>query len=57
MVYKAAFTKSFLREYRKLPKPVMKQAEKAVIEIVEKPSSGTKLRGPLTGYYRRRIGK
>lgn len=47
MAYKAAFTKSFLREYKKLPKLVREQAEKAIIEIVEKSYSGTKLRGVL----------
>ena len=56
MTYKALFTRSFLREYRKLPKEARKRIEEAILEVVERPYSGTKLRGELTGYYRWRVG-
>jgi mRNA-degrading endonuclease RelE of RelBE toxin-antitoxin system len=45
LTYKAPFTKSFLREYRKLPQEARERIEKAILEIVEKPYSGTRFRG------------
>ena len=56
MTYKALFTRSFLREYKKLPQGVRERVEEAILEVVKRPYSGTKLRGELTGYYRWRVG-
>ncbi|GBC72015.1 Toxin RelE [Candidatus Calditenuaceae archaeon HR02] len=56
MTYKALFTRSFLREYRKLPQEVKQRIEEEILEIVKRPYSGTKLRGELTGYYRWKVG-
>ena len=55
--YKIIFTKSFKKEFRKLPKdvqePILKTLEKATIN----PYSGKKLSGKLEGLWRSRSGK
>ena len=45
MAYKAALTKNFLGEFKKLPKDVRDRVLRAVDEIVANPFSGVKLRG------------
>ena len=57
MVHKAALTKSFLREFRKLPDDVRDRALRGIDEIVANPFLGVKLRGELEGRWRWRIGK
>jgi mRNA interferase RelE/StbE len=55
--YKAALTKSFLKEFKKLPKDEKDRILKAVDDIVANPFSGVKLRGDLDGLWRWRVGK
>jgi mRNA-degrading endonuclease RelE of RelBE toxin-antitoxin system len=48
--YRAAFTRSFLRELKKLPDDVKSQVLEAINEMLANPFSGVKLRGELEGY-------
>ncbi|MBC7090499.1 MAG: type II toxin-antitoxin system RelE/ParE family toxin [Nitrososphaeria archaeon] len=57
MPYKAALTKSFLRELRKLPEDVRTRVLRAVDEILANPFSGLRLQGELEGRWRWRVGK
>lgn len=57
MPYRAAFTRSFLRELKKLPDDVKSQVLEAINEMLANPFSGVKLRGELEGYWRWRVGK
>ena len=57
MAYKAALTKNFLREYKKLPDHMKDGILRAIDEIVANPFSGVKLRGDLEGRWRWRVGK
>ena len=57
MAYKAALTKNFLREFKKLPQDVRDRILRAIDEIVTNPLLGIKLRGELEGRWRWRIGK
>jgi mRNA-degrading endonuclease RelE of RelBE toxin-antitoxin system len=50
--YRAAFTRSFLRELKKLPNDVKSQVLDAINDILANPFSGAKLRGDLEGYWR-----
>ena len=47
MAYKAALTKNFLREFKKLPKEVRDRILRAIDEILSNPFLGVKLRGEL----------
>jgi mRNA interferase RelE/StbE len=55
--YKAALTKNFLRELKKLPENVKKRVLTAVDELIRNPFLGVRLRGELKGKWRLRIGK
>jgi mRNA interferase RelE/StbE len=55
--YRAAFTRSFLRELKKLPDDVKSHVLEAINDILANPFSGVKLRGELEGYWRWRVGK
>jgi mRNA interferase RelE/StbE len=55
--YKSVFTRSFTREFDKLPKGIKEQILKALEKTVANPYSGTKLRGKLEGLWRWRVGK
>ena len=57
MAYKAALTKNFLREFKKLPDHIKDGISRAIDEIVANPFSGVKLRGELEGRWRWRVGK
>lgn len=57
MPYKAVFTRSFIREFNKLPKDVKEQILKALEKTATNPYSGIKLRGKLDGLWRCRVGK
>lgn len=57
MPYKAALTKNFLRELKKLPENVKKKVLTAVDELIRNPFLGVRLRGELKGKWRLRIGK
>jgi mRNA interferase RelE/StbE len=55
--YKVALTKSFLREFKKLPENARDRILRAIDEIVANPFLGVKLRSELEGYWRWRVGK
>ena len=57
MAYKAALTKNFLREFKKLIDHIKDGISRAIDEIVANPFSGVKLRGELEGRWRWRVGK
>ena len=57
MPYRAALTRSFLRELRKLPDDVKSRVLETINNILANPFSGVKLRGELEGYWRWRVGK
>ena len=57
MSYKAALTKNFLRELKKLPENVRKRVLTAIDELIRNPFLGVRLRGELKGKWRRRVGK
>jgi len=57
LAYKAAITKNFLREFKKLPDHIKDGISRAIDEIVANPFSGVKLRGELEGRWRWRVGK
>ena len=49
MAYKAALTKSFLREFKKLPENIKNRILRAIDEMLNNPYSGVRLRGELEG--------
>jgi mRNA interferase RelE/StbE len=55
--YRAALTRSFLKELRKLPDDVKSRVLEAINNILANPFSGVKLRGELEGCWRWRVGK
>ena len=57
MSYKSIFTRSFTKEFDKLPKSVKEKILEALEKAVENPYAGTKLRGKLEGLWRWRVGK
>lgn len=57
MPYKSILTKSFTREFDKLPKNVKEKILEALTKAAETPYAGTKLRGKLEGLWRWRVGK
>ena len=57
MPYKSIFTRSFTREFDKLPRNVKERILEALGKAAETPYAGTKLRGKLEGLCRWRIGK
>jgi mRNA-degrading endonuclease RelE of RelBE toxin-antitoxin system len=50
--YRAALTRSFLKELRKLPVDVKSNFWEAINDVFANPFSGVKLRGELEGYWR-----
>lgn len=57
MSYKPILTRSFIKEFGKLPENVKKRILDALNKVVETPYAGTKLLGKLEGLWRWRIGK
>jgi len=55
--YKSVFTRSFTKEFEKLPHNIKEQIIDAFEKIVDTPYAGTKLRGKLEGLWRWRVGK
>jgi mRNA interferase RelE/StbE len=55
--YKSVFTRSFTKEFDKLPKSFKERILEALEKAVENPYAGTKLRGKLEGLWRWRVGK
>lgn len=55
--YKSIFTRSFSREFDKLPRNAEERILETLKKIAETPYAGTKLRGKLEGLWRWRIGK
>jgi len=55
--YKSIFTRTFTKEFDKLPKNVKERVLEALEKVAEFPYTGTKLRGKLEGLWRWRIGK
>jgi len=53
--YKAALTKNFLRELKKLPENVRKRVLTAIDELIRNPFLGVRLRGELKGKWRREL--
>ena len=49
MPYKSIFTKSFTKEFDKLPRNVKENILEALKKTAENPYAGTKLRGRLEG--------
>jgi len=56
-LYKPTFTRSFTKEFNKLPKDIRERILEALEKAAEAPYVGTKLRGKLEGLWRWRIGK
>jgi mRNA-degrading endonuclease RelE of RelBE toxin-antitoxin system len=48
--YKAALTKSFLKQLKKLPEDIRARVLKAVDEVVTNPYAGIKLKANLRGF-------
>lgn len=57
MAFKAALTKNFLREFKKLPEKVKERILTVIDEVVANPFLGIKLRGELEGRRRWTVGK
>jgi mRNA interferase RelE/StbE len=57
LTYRAALTRSFLREFKKLPPELKDRILRAIDEITANPFAGVKLRGELEEYRRWRVGK
>ena len=57
MQYKTVFTKSFKKEFRKLPKGIREIILKSLEKTVVTPYAGKKLSGKLEGLWRYRAGK
>ncbi|MFH0850661.1 MAG: type II toxin-antitoxin system RelE/ParE family toxin [Candidatus Bathyarchaeota archaeon] len=57
MPYKSVFTRTFTKEFDKLPQNFKEQILDALEKIVDTPYAGTKLRGKLEGLLRWRVGK
>ena len=55
--YKSIFTKTFQKEFRKLPKDIQEAILKTLEKTVTNPYSGKKLNGKLEAYWRYRVGK
>jgi mRNA interferase RelE/StbE len=55
--YKSVLTRSFAKEFDKLPKSTKEQLLKALEKTVADPYAGTKLRGKLERLWRYRAGK
>jgi mRNA interferase RelE/StbE len=55
--YKSIFTRSFRREFNRLPRNAKERILEALKKATETPYVGTKLRGKLEGLWRWRIGK
>jgi len=55
--YKAALTRNFLRQLKKLPENVENRVLRAVDELIRNPFLGVRLRGELRGRWRWRVGK
>ncbi|MFH2112108.1 MAG: type II toxin-antitoxin system RelE/ParE family toxin [Candidatus Bathyarchaeota archaeon] len=57
MIYKSVFTRSFTKEFDKLPQNFKEPILDALEKIVDTPYAGTKLQGKLEGLWRWRVGK
>ena len=57
MSYKSIFTRSFTKEFDKLPRNIKERILEALENTPDAPYAGTKLRGKLERLWRWRIGK
>ena len=57
MPYRSVLTRSFTKEFNKLPKNIKELMLNTLEKIVDVPYAGTKLRGKLEGLWRWRVGK
>ena len=57
MPHKPILTRSFTKEFDKLPRDVKEKILEALKKVAEVPYAGTKLRGKLEGLWRWRISK
>ena len=57
MSYRSIFTRSFTKEFDKLPRNVKERILEALEKVAEAPYAGTKLQGKLEGLWRWRTGK
>jgi len=55
--YKSIFTKSFTKEFDKLPKNMKERVVEALKKSSESPYLGTRLQGKFEGLWRWRVGK
>jgi mRNA interferase RelE/StbE len=55
--YNSVFTKSFRKEFRKLPKDIQEIVLKTLEKTVDNPHAGKRLEGKLEGLWRYRVGK
>ncbi len=57
MPYDSVFTKSFKKEFRRLPKKVQETVLKTLEKASDNPYAGKRLEGKLEGLWRFRAGK
>ena len=57
MPYKSIFTRTFTKQFDRLPKRTKEKILEAIEKVVEAPYAGTKLRGKLEGLWRWRTCK
>jgi mRNA interferase RelE/StbE len=55
--YKFIFTRSFTKQFDKLPRTAKEQVLKGLEKAASEPYAGTKLQGKLAGLWRWRVGK
>jgi mRNA interferase RelE/StbE len=56
-MYKARFSKTFLRKEKKLSSDVKQRVIEVIEEVLINPYAGVSLAGPLKGLWRVRVGK
>lgn len=56
-MYRARFLKTFLKQEKKLDADIKERVVEAGEEILSDPYSGLNLKGDLSGYWNKRIGK
>jgi mRNA interferase RelE/StbE len=55
--YTSILTRSFIKEFVRLPKSIKEKVLEALEKTAETPYAGTRLRGKLEGLWRCRVGK
>jgi len=56
LTYEAVFLNIFLKQFKKLPKNMQKRVQRRIQELIENPYLGLRLRGPLEGFWKDRVG-